>query len=364
MREDARSRVRALLPSKIKMAGILAERAPGDEWQQGLRRGAAAASDAEAYAARIGEALAEDGIDFELCRCPATGPDTVGAAIRGMNYRDDVHGILVFYPIFARSTPRKVAARAGEAKAPYLDQSTGVHYKSYDDFLRDVVCPSKDVEGLSTSYTARWLFRARAKRRSDSRISTSADTSASSQVPSQVDFYVPCTALAVIKILEECYEHRQPLAPTPASSSRNHNLRWSGLTVTVVNRSEIFGRPLAALLALEGATVYSVDDSSVLQFMEGGRKMRRCTLTLESCLRQSSVVVTGVPCPDFALPVRSIAPGAMIVNVSEYSNVDVDELAEHCPTVKLVPHVGKVTVAALEQNLVRLYQQQKASGAK
>jgi 5,10-methylene-tetrahydrofolate dehydrogenase/methenyl tetrahydrofolate cyclohydrolase len=362
MREEVRSYARELLPSKMRMAGILADersaslsddgsRPPHDnQWQrQQQQRGA---SDAEAYAARICETFAEDGIDFELFRCSAASPDAVGAVIRAMNDRGDVHGILVFYPIFTRSASSRKAVR-GDAKAPYLDRSTGVHYKSYDDFLRDVVCPAKDVEGLSASYTARWLFRARARRRSEC-------GSSSYPVPSQVDFYIPCTALAVIKILEEYYDHHQ-LSASLSSTSQRPNLRWSGLTVTVVNRSEIFGRPLAALLALEGASVYSVDDRSVLQFTEAGRNMRRCSMTLESCLQASSVIVTGVPCPEFVLPIRTIAPGTMIVNVSEYPNVDVNALAEHCPSAKLVPHVGKVTVAALEQNLVRLYQQQKGS---
>ncbi len=44
----------------------------------------------------------------------------------------------------------------------------------------------------------------------------------------------------------------------------------------MVNRSETFGRPLAALLANDGACMYSVDTTGVQQFIrrEGVRKSR------------------------------------------------------------------------------------------
>jgi methylenetetrahydrofolate dehydrogenase (NAD+) len=201
-----------------------------------------------------------------------------------------------------------------------------VHYKTHDDWIRDRVSPGKDVEALCHDYNARWHFRARATNRT------------------QNEVYVPCTALAVNQILET-YHQFDLQGPD----------RWRGVTVTVVNRSEIFGRPLAALLALKGATVYSVDDKSILLFMDGGR-MRRCTgLTLNDCLKRSSVVVTGVPSPNFMLPSESIAPGSTVVDVSEFSNVCEDAILDR-PNVKLIPHVGKVTVAALEQNLIRLHQ--------
>lgn len=99
--------------------------------------------------------------------------------------------------------------------------------------------------------------------------------------------------------------------------------------------------------------MYSVDDNSILKFMPGGR-MRRCAnLTLKACLEKSCIVVTGVPSPDFVLPSESIAPGATVVDVSEFSNVDSSLLDR--TDLKLIPNVGKVTIAALEQNLVRLH---------
>jgi methylenetetrahydrofolate dehydrogenase (NAD+) len=125
--------------------------------------------------------------------------------------------------------------------------------------------------------------------------------------------------------------------------------------VTIINRSEIFGRPLAAMLANAGASVYSVDVDSILLFRDGGR-IRRCndsTKTLEVCVRKSSVVVSGVPYPDFTIPCEWIKEGTTFVNVSEYPNVCEETLMD-IPGLQYIPHVGKVTIAVLEQNLIKL----------
>jgi methylenetetrahydrofolate dehydrogenase (NAD+) len=156
-------------------------------------------------------------------------------------------------------------------------------------------------------------------------------------------FLLPCTALSVYKILEAYH-------PSPERDP------WRRTVVTIVNRSEIMGRPLAAILANTGATVFSIDAQSILLFRDGGR-IRRCTdltMTMEKCLRQSTVVVSGVPSPDFSIPCEWINPGTMFVNVSEYSNVCEDSIVD-IPGVQYVPQVGKVTIAALEQNLIDLH---------
>lgn len=289
---------------------------------------AASRLDAEVYSQNIAEAFAEDGIDYEVCRCAGDDPSLVEDTIRYLNQRSDVHGILVFYPIFK--------TRNLEDKILYLNQITGVHYKTYDDYLRDVVSPQKDVEALSHVHTtgAQHLFRARGMDHTGD------------------DPYVPCTALAVSKIMKEYY---RPLG----HSNRNSARKWLGHTVTVVNRSEILGRPLAGLLSLQGATVYSVDVESILVFEEDGR-LRRCNdMELADCVRQSSVIVSGVPTSDFSLPMDEIQSGTMVIDVSEGScNVEEEVLLQK-PNVQLVSNVGKVTVAALEQNLIRLHQQNK-----
>lgn len=71
---------------------------------------------------------------------------------------------------------------------------------------------------------------------------------------------------------------------------------------------------------------------------------------------QSSVVVTGVPTKDYRLPTEWIQPGTTVVNVASFKNVDEERLLQ-IPGVVYVPLVGKVTVAMLERNLVRLFEQ-------
>jgi methylenetetrahydrofolate dehydrogenase (NAD+) len=317
MREQVRAYTARVAPERVHLAGVLARNGPHR-------------SDSEVYAERIAETLESDGIDFTLYECIGEKPSDVSKVIREMNGRSDVHGILVFYPIFKKNSPMY-----GRRKGPYLNRSSGVYYKSDDDWLRDVVSPLKDVEGLGHNYNARWIFRARGRNRMEREV------------------YIPCTALAVMKILQTYH-------PLESSVAEAQHKRWAGFRVTIVNRSEILGRPLAALLALEGASVYSVDDSSILEFMDGGRMRLRNDLTLNECLRQSAIVVTGVPSEDYCLPCDMILPETTVVNISEYANVD-EAAVIHTPHIRLIPQIGKVTVAALEQNLILLHQRAMAN---
>ena len=57
---------------------------------------------------------------------------------------------------------------------------------------------------------------------------------------------LPCTPLAIVRLLAACGIYNSAL-PT---GDRLH-----GRVVTIVNRSEIVGRPLAAMLANDGAKV-------------------------------------------------------------------------------------------------------------
>merc|ERR1711976_812547 len=92
-------------------------------------------------------------------------------------------------------------------------------------------------------------------------------------------------------------------------------------TVTVINRSEIVGRPLAAMLANDGAVVYSVDINSIYMFKDG--RLHPCPdETPESCVRKSSIVVTGVPTKNYKLPTEWINPNSTFVNVASFKNVD------------------------------------------
>jgi methylenetetrahydrofolate dehydrogenase (NAD+) len=282
----------------MKLVGILAQDGPCRE-------------DAQIYSDIVGNTFQEDGIQYEEIRVNGLNVPDFIAQIETANSRRDVHGILVYYPIFKHLEP---------IKGPYKNQLTGVYCKTLDDYLRDHVAIEKDVEGLRQNHDARWLFR----------IGSTFDADISNNV-------YPCTALSVLKILNA------------------FEVNFTGCIVTIINRSEILGRPLAAMLANQGAHVFSIDENSVvLQFRPGGKLRRLNDMNLEKCLKESSIVVSAVPSPTFTLPLNFIMPNSIVINVSEYENVP-EAIIHEVPNVIFIPRVGKVTVAALEHNLVELH---------
>ena len=97
--------------------------------------------------------------------------------------------------------------------------------------------------------------------------------------------------------------------------------------MTIVNRSEVVGHPLAAMLANDGATVYSVDMDSIyvlkngkilkpedylkseLASPVGGSKREPKSGKFEraeDCCEVSDVVILGVPVKDYKLDVGCI----------------------------------------------------------
>ena len=317
----------------ISMVGILAD----------TGRSCHHRSDSATYSNMIQKRFAKDGLHYKVHRFENPHPQEVEAIIQEYNQCSDIQGILVFYPIF----PQRAAGYREQQNVPYyLNADTGVYYKTVDDYIRDCVIPSKDVEGVSYDSTfthGKLPFRARGHRPHP-------------RLPN--DVYIPCTVTAILKVLETYHLSSNSVITGTSEISSSPLLqpnRWKNCTVTVVNRSTILGRPLAALLAWEGATVFSVDEDSILQFQSGGHRVRRYNIgTLNDCVQQSSVVVTAVPNEAFQLDVTAIADYTTVVNVSEYNNVDPTALLEQKRGIRYIPSVGKVTVAALEHNLIRL----------
>ena len=66
-------------------------------------------------------------------------------------------------------------------------------------------------------------------------------------------------------------------------------------------------------------------------------------------------MVAGVPTKSYKLPTEWIQPNTIVVNVASYKNVDEESLLK-VDGVQYIPMVGKVTVAMLERNLMRLYE--------
>jgi methylenetetrahydrofolate dehydrogenase (NAD+) len=214
-----------------------------------------------------------------------------------------VDGIIVYYPIFGNRQ---------------------------DQYLQQIVSIDKDVEGLSHRYIFNMY--------QNIRFLDPANTKKS---------ILPCTPLAVIKILEYLKIYNTIL---------QYGNRLHGRTITVINRSEVVGRPLAALLANDGACVYSVDISDVQEFTRGvGLRKRRHEVvdkpgwTLEDCLPISDVVISGVPGDKYKVPLEKMRDGAVCINFSSERNFT-PEVKEKASIY--VPAIGKVTIAVLLRNLL------------
>ena len=256
---------------------------------------------ARKYAEWTGRACTKDGIDYVLKEVEAC--DLEGA-LKEANEDAGVHGILIYYPVFGAEP--------------------SFYGGSMDDQLRDNIEPTKDVEGLCKKYRDNLYRNVR-------------------RVDKWRRSVVPCTPLAVVKCLEHCGQH------TGAKDSG-----MAGKVVAVVNRSEVVGRPLAAMLANDGATVYSIDIDSIY-VMERGR-MTRTDVTPDDAIKAADVVVLGVPSPQYKLPVSTLKKGAVVVNVSGFKNLG-DSQEGDAADYTYIPLVGRVTVACLERNLLTLYKQ-------
>ena len=253
---------------------------------------AAATSPSATYAEYTQRGCSEVGIAFDLRR-PARL--SMEAAIDQANRDPDVDGIIVYYPVFG-----------GER----------------DGYIKDLVSEHKDIEGLN-SYWARKLYHN--ERFLD---------------PSQRrKAILPCTPLAIIKLLEAA-AHGPWIRPQPLV----------GKTVTIFNRSEVVGRPLARMLANDGALVYSFDVSGPLEFT--GDAVRETSVSRADALRCSDLVITGVPSRDFPLvDAPDIRTGITCLNFSTFRNFTA---AAQEKSGVFIPRVGPMTVAMALRNTLRL----------
>ncbi|KAK5171554.1 hypothetical protein LTR04_001810 [Oleoguttula sp. CCFEE 6159] len=258
---------------------------------------------ARMYAEWTGKTCRENGFNFDLREVDREALDD---HLREANQDDEVDGVIVYYPVFNSSR---------------------------DQTLQWILSLTKDVEGLSPQLIDNMYKNVRFL-----------------DPPQNLQKSIlPCTPLAVIKILEHLQIYNTFL---------DYGKRLFGRRITVINRSEVVGRPLAALLANDGAEVYSVDVTGVQQFSRGSglRKQQHEVAekegwTLEDCLPLSDVVVSGVPGSKFKVPVHLVREGAVCINFSSEKNFD--------PGVKekasiYVPAIGKVTIVVLLRNLLRL----------
>jgi 5,10-methylene-tetrahydrofolate dehydrogenase/methenyl tetrahydrofolate cyclohydrolase len=245
--------------------------------------------------------------DYTARGCEAVGirfeqrwldPEQVSATIFECNADPAVHGVMVYYPIF---------------------------HGARDRSLQNEVAPEKDVEGLHATWSGRLYHDIR-----------TIDPEGKKKA------ILPCTPLGIVKALEALKVYDESKGPRKQAE---------GLTITVFNRSEVVGRPLAAMLAHDGARVLSFDIEGCVLY-EGWRSTTT-DLDRATALAQSDVVITGVPSRDFP-PVRAaeLKPGVTCINFSHLNNL-ADDVAERSKHVLL--RVGPITVAMLARNTLRLY---------
>jgi len=246
------------------------------------------------------------GIHFQLRECDR---EDLEEHLIEANQDATVDGIMVYYPVFN---------------------------DRQDQYLQNVITFDKDVEALSHTYLYNLYHNMR-----------TLPSLPPLLLPPQKSL-VPCTPLAIVKTLEYLSVYNLILP---------YGNRCHGRTITIVNRSEVVGRPLAAMLANDGARVFSVDVNGVVEFHRGpGIKLSRHTVTevqlkLDDVLPQSDVVISAVPSIHFRIPTEKLKEGVIAINVASEKNFS-DDVKEKASLY--VPSVGKVTITMLLRNLVRL----------
>lgn len=245
------------------------------------------------YAKTLQKACRDIGFDLGLVRNELAD---IEAIIKRANTDPSIHGIFVFYPIFDYEKDKK---------------------------LKELIDPIKDIEGLS-SYWSKKLYAN--ERYIDKHKKKKA--------------ILPCTSLGILKILAYVDNLDELAGQT-----------FAGKKITIFNRSDVVGRPLAYMLKNDGATVYSFD-------LKGGVAMRKngkeAPISREEALRKSDTIITGVPARAFEyIRGEEIRENATCLNFSFVQNFE--ESAKEKAGI-FVPRVGPMTIAMCVRNAIRLYE--------
>jgi methylenetetrahydrofolate dehydrogenase (NADP+)/methenyltetrahydrofolate cyclohydrolase len=246
------------------------------------------------YARTLQKACLDIGFDLGLVR---NNLDDIKARIKRANDDPSIHGIFVFYPIFKGEKDREI---------------------------KEEINPIKDIEGLS-SYWSNKLY-------------------------SNERFYIennkkkkailPCTSLGILKILAYVDNLDELAGKT-----------FTGKKITIFNRSDVVGGPLAYMLKNDGATVYSFDITGGLVMRKNGEEV---PISREEALRKSDIVITGVPSRAFEkIRGEEIKENTTCLNFSFVQNFE-DSAKEKAGIY--VPRVGPMTIAMCVRNAIRLYE--------
>lgn len=246
-----------------------------------------------AYAAATKQKFTDIGIGYDLRKVARLDLE---AEITAINEDPHVHGVFIYFPVFNNQQ---------------------------DDYLRNLVDYRKDIEAGS-NYWTRKLYN------NDRFVDGDEDKKA----------LLPCTPLAIVKMLTEIgiykMEQTKPLQDK---------------VVTIFNRSEVIGRPLAVMMSNDGALVHSFDEFGPLTFREA--KASESSISRKDALKDADIVVTGVPSEAFTkVSAAEIRPGTVCINFSSVPNF-ADDVNTH--TEIYIPRVGPMTVAMCMRNTLRLF---------
>ena len=222
--------------------------------------------------------------------------DKIENQLLELNDDKDVDGVIVYYPIFGGEEDKK---------------------------LRGLLSPLKDVEGLHDFWLTRLYSNQRYFEISGNKVKA----------------LLPCTPLAVVKLLDS------------VGLFEGDNNPLSGKTVSIFNRSEVVGRPLAHMLTNDGARVYSFDINDVREYSHGviGELV---DYSRKDILLRSDIIITGVPSSNFdKVKAEEISYNCCCLNFSSYENFE-EEVKDKASI--FIPRVGPVTVAMCLRNLVRM----------
>jgi methylenetetrahydrofolate dehydrogenase (NADP+)/methenyltetrahydrofolate cyclohydrolase len=167
-----------------------------------------------------------------------------------------------------------------------------------------LIDPRKDVDGLTTA-NAGLLWQGRPA-------------------------LAPCTPLGVVELLDCC------------------GVELAGREAVIVGRSQLVGKPLAALLLARNATVTLAHSR---------------TRELDAVCRRADVLVAAVGIPHLIGPAH-VKPGAVVIDVGInrtddglVGDVDYDAVRPHAAAITPVPGgVGPMTIACLLANTLRAAQ--------
>ena len=208
--------------------------------------------------------------DVEVIKLPIDiDGESFEETIRRLNEDEKVHGILVFRPL-----PKQ------------LD----------DNRLKEIIRPDKDVDSISMENAAK-VF--------------AGDKTG----------YAPCTAQAVMEILE------------------HNKIDLTGKKVVIVGRSLVVGKPLAMLMLGKNATV-TVCHTRTKNIAE---ECKRADI-LVACAGSAKMIKRDFTNPDQIV----VDVGINFVDGAMCGDVDYDDVAEHVAAITPVPGgVGTVTTSVL-----------------